>query len=59
MRGAAFQARLHVVFQIAHDELSHSQFVILSIDITISYWTIGCKFKPVKEAVRGLHLSAA
>jgi hypothetical protein len=28
MRGTAFKARFHVVFQMAHNELGHSQLVI-------------------------------
>jgi hypothetical protein len=28
MRGTAFKARFHIVFQMAHNELGHSQLVI-------------------------------
>jgi hypothetical protein len=38
MRGTTFQARFHVVFQIAHDELRHRQ--LLMYDIMISNLTM-------------------
>jgi hypothetical protein len=52
IRGAAFQARFHVVFQMANDKLGHRQPSHADIDdILISYLMAGCKFESVREAV--------
>jgi hypothetical protein len=48
--GTAFQARFHVVFQIAHDELGHRNS--FNFDIMISYLMIGGNFKSEMETVR-------
>jgi hypothetical protein len=49
MRGAAFQARFHVVFQIANNELGHRNLLIRVIVISRYHMVEnGCKF-----AIRG------